>query len=102
MNRRTFLKASMVLGSAALLSPWFKLNLAAAPKVTTQVAFVKTGNRAAGVKKALDLLGFNGVKGKTLFLKPNFNSADPAPGSTHPDTLSSLIRFRHRPSRPGS
>jgi uncharacterized protein (DUF362 family) len=92
MNRRTFLKASTVLGSAALLSPWFKFTSAAAPKAATQVAFVKTQDRAAGVKKALGLLGFNGVKDKQLFLKPNFNSADPAPGSTHPDTLSALIQ----------
>lgn len=84
MDRRTFLKASTALS----LSPFFKF----IPKVTTQVAFVKTQDRAAGVKKALDLLGFNGVKGKNLFLKPNFNSADPAPGSTHPDTLSTLIQ----------
>jgi uncharacterized protein (DUF362 family) len=92
MNRRTFLKASTVLGSAALLSPWFKFSPGAAANATAQVAFVKTQDRAAGVKKALDLLGFKGVKGKYLFLKPNFNSADPAPGSTHADTLSSLIQ----------
>ncbi|HXV97675.1 MAG TPA: DUF362 domain-containing protein [Anaerolineae bacterium] len=92
MNRRTFLKASTVLGSAALLSPWFKLNPGTAANAPVQVAFVKTQDRAAGVKKALDLLGFKGVKGKNLFLKPNFNSADPAPGSTHSDTLSALIQ----------
>ncbi len=84
MNRRTFLKTS----TAALLSPWLKLT----PPTVAQVAFVKTQDRAVGVKKALDLLGFGGVKGKQLFLKPNFNSADPAPGSTHPDTLRSLIQ----------
>jgi uncharacterized protein (DUF362 family) len=31
------------------------------------------------------------VEGRTLFLKPNFNSADPPPGSTHNDTLSALV-----------
>jgi uncharacterized protein (DUF362 family) len=56
------------------------------------VAFVKTTDRAAGVKKALDMLNVNGIKGKNLFLKPNFNSADAAPGSTHPDTLSTLVQ----------
>ncbi len=59
---------------------------------TAQVAFVKTGDRAAGVQRALDLLEINPVRGKPLFLKPNFNSADPAPGSTHNDTLSALVR----------
>jgi uncharacterized protein (DUF362 family) len=57
-----------------------------------QVAFVKTQDRAAGVNKALDLLEINSMKGKELFLKPNFNSADAPPGSTHNDTLSGLVR----------
>jgi uncharacterized protein (DUF362 family) len=58
----------------------------------TQVAFVKTSDRSSGLNMALDLLEINPIKGKSLILKPNFNSADPAPGSTHNDTLSSLIQ----------
>ena len=57
----------------------------------TQVVLVKTSNRAEGVTRALDLLSINPVRGKAVFLKPNFNSADPAPGSTHNDTLRSLV-----------
>ena len=57
-----------------------------------QVAFVKTQDRAAGINKALNLLEINSMKGKDLFLKPNFNSADAPPGSTHNDTLSALVR----------
>jgi uncharacterized protein (DUF362 family) len=56
------------------------------------VAFVKTQDRAAGVNKALDLLGIDSIKGKDLFLKPNFNSAHASPGSTHDDTLSTLVQ----------
>ena len=56
-----------------------------------RLAFVKTRDRAAGVRKAIELLGINPVQGKRVFLKPNFNSADPAPASTHPDTLRALI-----------
>ncbi|MDF1512279.1 MAG: twin-arginine translocation signal domain-containing protein, partial [Anaerolineae bacterium] len=55
-----------------------------------QVAFVKTTDRADGVRRALDLLGINPVAGKTVLLKPNFNSADPTPGSTHDDVLRTL------------
>ena len=58
----------------------------------TQVAFVKTQDRAAGVNKALDLLGIRTMEGKDLLLKPNFNSAHAPPGSTHNDTLSALVR----------
>jgi len=59
--------------------------------VTSQVAFVKTDDRAEGVRRAIDLLGINPVEGKTVFLKPNFNSAHQAPGSTHPDVLRALV-----------
>lgn len=57
----------------------------------SQVAFVKTTNRAQGVLQALDLLGINPVSGKRVLLKPNLNSADPTPGSTHPDVLRALV-----------
>lgn len=56
-----------------------------------RIALVKTGDRAEGVRRALDLLGLNPVRGQRVLLKPNFNSADPAPGSTHPDVLRALI-----------
>ena len=59
--------------------------------VTSKVAFIKTGDRSEGVRKAIDLLGINPVEGKNVFLKPNFNSADAPPGSTHPDVLRSLV-----------
>lgn len=57
-----------------------------------KVAFVKTRHRTEGVRRALDLLGFNPVRGETVLLKPNFNSADPTPGSTHNDVLRVLIQ----------
>jgi uncharacterized protein (DUF362 family) len=56
-----------------------------------RIAFIKTNNRAEGVRKAIDLLGINPFAGKQVFLKPNFNSSDPAPGSTHPDVLIALV-----------
>jgi uncharacterized protein (DUF362 family) len=56
-----------------------------------QIAFVKTRDRAAGIERALDLLDVKSMKGKSVFLKPNFNSADPPPGSTHSETLRALV-----------
>jgi uncharacterized protein (DUF362 family) len=58
---------------------------------TPRVALVKTSNRAEGVQRAIDLLGFNPARGQRVLVKPNFNSADAAPGSTHPDVLRTLI-----------
>ena len=99
MDRRTFLKASAIVGGAALVSAYVRVEAAAPqprpvppPAFKAQVAFVKTTDRAAGVAKALSLLNVREIKGKNLFLKPNFNSAAAAPGSTHPDTLSALVR----------
>ncbi len=57
-----------------------------------QVAFVKTQDRAAGVGRALDLLEMGSMASKDLFLKPNLNSGDAPPGSTHDGTLSALVR----------
>jgi uncharacterized protein (DUF362 family) len=57
----------------------------------TKVSLVRTDNRMEGVRHAIDLLKVNPVSGKAVVLKPNLNSADPTPGSTHIDTLRSLI-----------
>jgi uncharacterized protein (DUF362 family) len=58
---------------------------------TSKVALVYTKNHAEGVQKAIHLLNINPVKGKAVALKPNFNTADPFPASTHNDTLQALI-----------
>ncbi|RJX28738.1 MAG: DUF362 domain-containing protein [Desulfarculus sp.] len=50
--------------------------------------------RPTGVRAALAALGpraSQAVKGQEVLLKPNFNTADPAPGSTHNDTLAAFI-----------
>jgi uncharacterized protein (DUF362 family) len=56
------------------------------------VAFVKTRDRTSGVNRALDLLDLQPLEGRRIFLKPNYNSADPPPGSTHSHVLSTLVR----------
>ena len=60
-------------------------------KGRTRVALIRTADRATGIKQAVDLLGINPAAGKDVLLKPNFNTADAFPGSTHNDTLSHLI-----------
>jgi len=64
----------------------------AAQSTTAHVAFVRTTDRAAGVARAIDLLGLPAFHGKDLFLKPNLNSSDKTPGSTHQDTLAAIVR----------
>lgn len=57
----------------------------------SKVAFVKTEDRTNGVKSSITTLGLNPVKNKDVLIKPNFNTADPTPGSTHNDTLMTLV-----------
>jgi uncharacterized protein (DUF362 family) len=57
----------------------------------TKVALVSTRDRGEGVRQAIHILGLKSFQNKNIVLKPNFNTADPAPGSTHSDTLQSLI-----------
>ena len=56
-----------------------------------RIALVKTTDRAAGVRRAIELFGLNPVRGNRVLLKPNYNSAEAAPASTHPDILRSLV-----------
>lgn len=58
---------------------------------TSEVILVKTADRAKGVAQCMDLLGINPCSGKNVLIKPNFNTADPAPGSTHNDTLRAIL-----------
>src|SRR5438477_433526 len=92
MDRRNFLKSAAAMGGVAL-TPSLVASLfgSGAARQTARVAFVKTTNRAAGVNRAVDLLGMKSFNAKDLFIKPNFNSADTPPGSTHIDTLAALI-----------
>ncbi len=59
------------------------------------VSLAHTDSRAAGVRSALAGLELdanrNPIKGRQILLKPNFNTADPVPGSTDNETLVSLI-----------
>src|SRR5262249_24665147 len=93
MNRRRFLRDASATMGAALFAPTLLKSAAfdSAPAIA-HVAFVKTTDRAAGIKRAINLIGLNKFSGKDLFIKPNFNSSDPTPGSTHEDTLVALLR----------
>jgi uncharacterized protein (DUF362 family) len=57
----------------------------------SKVALVSTEDRKTGVASSIQALGINPVKNKDVLIKPNFNTADATPGSTHNDTLAALI-----------
>jgi len=60
-------------------------------KMKSRVALVKGKKRSVAIGKTIDLLGINPVADKKVLIKPNFNTADPFPASTHNDTLILLI-----------
>ena len=60
-------------------------------KASSIVYLVSTANRKAGVSRCFSLLNPPAYSGKRLFVKPNFNTADPCPGSTHNDTLDAVL-----------
>jgi uncharacterized protein (DUF362 family) len=91
INRRDFIKTSLA-GLAAVPALRFGGLAAEAGKKKTTVAVIRTQDRQKGVKEIFELLHLPLVDGKRVFLKPNFNSADPFPASTHNDTLSALIQ----------
>ena len=65
----------------------------AAPK--SRVAVVRTTDRKRGVADVLKLFDPHGIAGKRVVIKPNFNTADGAPGSTHNDTLAQVVAELH-------
>lgn len=94
LGRRDFLR--VVTAGIALIPAWGSAGVARAigPR-RSRVAVVATGDRKRGVTEALRLLDLSGVNGKKIVIKPNFNSADDTPGSTHNDTLAQLVTELH-------
>lgn len=99
-SRRQFLK-NMAVGSMALVVGCSKESTSPDPGDNndpdpdplpkTQIALVKTTDRTQGVHAVLEMLEFSSMSGKHVVLKPNFNTADPPPASTHNDTLRQLV-----------
>jgi uncharacterized protein (DUF362 family) len=92
IDRRDFLRTTGV-GLAAV--PLFGLNGMAARPPRARVVLVRTADRKDGVRRALALLDPPGIGGRRVVIKPNFNSADAAPASTHPDILSQVVSELH-------
>jgi uncharacterized protein (DUF362 family) len=97
MNRREFMKTvaggtlSMLAGEGLTGEAVARAQSAYAARGKSMVSLIKTSDRAAGIKRAIQLLEVNPVRGKQVLLKPNFNTADPYPAATHNDTLIHLI-----------
>lgn len=58
----------------------------------SSVYLIRTTNRDESIRRGLTALGMPSARGRRVVIKPNFNSADPFPASTHPDTVAALVR----------
>ena len=50
-------------------------------------------DRREGTRKVIESFGMPVTKGRVVLVKPNFNVADPTPGSIHPDTQETVIKL---------
>ena len=91
LKRRDFIKGTAA-GLVCFPAIGFSSLLTREKTTTSKVALIKTTDRSIGVRESINLLDFPEMRGKHVFLKPNFNTADPCPGSTHNDTLSQLVK----------
>ena len=89
VNRREFIKYAGIAGGTMLLGLHGGVAMSKGKKCP--VSIVQTENRKTGVNISINALGNNPVKGKNVLMKPNFNTADPVPGSSHNDTLVALV-----------
>ena len=99
MDRRDFVRGT---AAGLILLPVTGLGGLPIPRLgrRSRVALVRTADRKRGVTEALRLLHPAGIAGKRVVLKPNFNTADSAPGSTDSDTLRQLVtELRERDAR---
>lgn len=113
-SRRKLLKRLGLLGSATLLPSALRVlarpfsstassaiplsGLAQAAPLATddlnphRVVLISTTDRAAGVRRALELLQPPSFQNKQVFIKPNYNTGDPAPAATDPVVLETLVQ----------
>jgi uncharacterized protein (DUF362 family) len=90
MSRRDFITAVSSAAALAAASP-AGLSARRAPAARARVVIVRTADRKKGVAEVIRQLNVPSPKGKSVVIKPNFNSADATPGSTHNDTLRQLM-----------
>ncbi len=82
LSRRELIKAGLATAILARTA-----RAAASP-----VYIVRTTDRAEGIRRGMAVLGMPAARGKRVVIKPNFNSADEFPASTHLDTVGALVR----------
>ena len=96
VSRRRLLALSALGTVGALASAYFtvmsirKMEINKEAVESAEVYVVKTTDRVDGIKRLLTKFALSEYKGRSVFLKANYNSADLFPASTHLDTLRTI------------
>jgi len=94
ISRRSFIKYSAAGAASLGCLNLFSCSGDSAHK--SNVILIKTDDRTEGVRQAMQLAHFKSPENKKVLIKPNFNTADPTPGSTHNDTLEQIVTEIHK------
>lgn len=106
MNRRDFILHLLAAGASAALFPGCDRGErpddeeTEAPRQQEElepeatVAIVTTDHRAEGIHRAAELIDTE-LRGRRVFLSPDFRSRRPPPVTTHNDALRALVRHLH-------
>lgn len=89
IGRRQCLRNILMLGAAILTGSG--PGRAAFAAVKSKVVIVKTDDRFTGIRTAMRQFDMTSFRGASVALKANYNSADPYPASTHPETLNGVL-----------
>ena len=88
MRRREVLWGGLAAAVGAAVG---RAAVSGAAEARARVVVIKVEDRRDGIRRALGLLGGGDFTRRHVVVKPNFNSTDPFPGSTHPGTLGGLV-----------
>ncbi len=95
MERKISRREFLIAGGAGLIGIGFVKNFHfegnGQEENFSEVVLIKCQDRKLGVRKSVEVFGINPFKNKDVLIKPNFNTSDPTPGSTHNDTLRELM-----------
>jgi uncharacterized protein (DUF362 family) len=89
IGRRRCLRALLAVGAGVLSWPGRTPRAVAASR-PSKVVIVKTDDRVEGVRAAMARFDLDQFRDASVAVKANYNSADPFPASTHPDTLRTM------------
>jgi uncharacterized protein (DUF362 family) len=92
-ERREMFRIAAGAAGAAVVPSFSSMTVRArASDAVSRVVLIATEDRIAGMRAAINALQPEGLAGKSIFLKPNFNTADPAPAATDSDLLEALVQ----------